>query len=234
MNPGDRRRHAPADPASEAPRDLPAAPPAVADSLVYVVDDDDSVRRALARLIRSMGLRVETFPSAEAFLAHERADLPSCLILDVRLPGPSGLDLQATLAPAQSTLPIIFITGHGTVPTSVRAMKGGAIDFLQKPFDDQELIDGIRRALSRSRAARAEGTRRAAIQRRLAGLTPREREVLRLVVAGRVNKRIAADLGAAEKTIKVHRGRVMKKMEAESVADLVRMMHQIGLETTPP
>jgi FixJ family two-component response regulator len=206
----------------------------MADSIVYVIDDDDSVRRALARLIRSMGLRVETFPSAEAFLAHELADLPSCLILDVRLPGPSGLDLQATLGQSQTTLPIIFITGHGSVPASVRAMKSGAVDFLQKPFDDQELIDGIRGALSRSRTARAAAARRAAIQRRLDGLTPREREVLRLVVAGMVNKRIAADLGAAEKTIKVHRGRVMKKMEADSVAELVRMMHQIGLETTPP
>ena len=201
---------------------------------VYVIDDDESVRRAVGRLIRSLGLAVQTFPSAEAFLAHPRPDGPSCLVVDVRLPGPSGLELQATLGPAQHTMPIIFITGHGTVPTSVRAMKEGALDFLQKPFDDQELVEAIHRALTRSRQARTEGAERAAVEGRLDTLTAREREVLRLVVTGMLNKQIAANLGVAEKTIKVHRGRMMKKMQAESVPDLVRMMHKAGLETAPP
>jgi FixJ family two-component response regulator len=203
------------------------------DAAVYVVDDDESVRKSLARLIRSVGLPVETFPSAQAFLDAPRADRPSCLILDLRLPGASGLELQTALGDAGRTLPIIFISGVATVPASVRAMKGGALDFLQKPFDEAELLDRIRQALSRSHEARAEHARRDAVQRRLDALTPRERQVLDLVVAGKLNKQIAAELGAAEKTIKIHRGRVMRKMQAESVADLVRMMHTPGVSSSP-
>ena len=203
------------------------------DAAVYVVDDDESVRKSLARLIRSVGLPVETFPSAQAFLDAPRADRPSCLILDLRLPGASGLELQTALGDAGRTLPIIFISGVATVPASVRAMKGGALDFLQKPFDEAELLDRIRQALGRSHEARAEHARRDAVQRRLGALTPRERQVLDLVVAGKLNQQIAAELGAAEKTIKIHRGRVMRKMQADSVADLVRMMHTPGVSSSP-
>jgi FixJ family two-component response regulator len=202
----------------------------ISDAVVFVIDDDESVCRALARLIRSVGLTVETFPSAAAFLDRKPVDRAACLILDVRLPGASGLELQEALGRAQRTMPIIFITGHGSVPMSVRAMKSGALDFLQKPFNDQELLDGIQRALARSRDARVEQTARAGLERRLATLTPREQEVMRLVVRGMLNKQIASTLGAAEKTIKVHRGRVMRKMQAESVADLVRMAQRVGLE----
>jgi FixJ family two-component response regulator len=196
---------------------------------VYVVEDDEGVRRALARLLRTVGLSVEAFPSAKAFLEHTLADRPACLVLDVRLPGPSGLELQTALGEAQRALPIIFVTGHGNVPMSVSAMKSGALDFLQKPFNDHELLVAVQRALAQSRQARAENAERASVQRRFEALTPREREVLSLVVAGMLNKQIAARLGAAEKTIKVHRGRVMKKMAAESVAELVRMVQRLDL-----
>jgi FixJ family two-component response regulator len=201
----------------------------VSDAVVYVVDDDESVRRALSRLCRSVGLATETFPSAKVFLEHAADDRPACLILDIRLPGPSGLHLQEELGRAGRDLPIIFITGHADVPSSVRAMKGGAIDFLQKPFNDQELLDCVQRALARSRAQRAERAERDDIRRRVDTLTPREREVLLQVVTGKLNKQIAGDLGIAEKTIKVHRGRVMQKMLANSVADLVRMVEKLGL-----
>ena len=214
---------APATHATEGRRDL------MNDAVVYVVDDDDSVCRALARLLRSVGLAAETFPSAGAFFEHPAPDLPACLILDIRLPGPSGLDLQEALSQAGRDLPIVFITGHGDVPSSVRAMKGGAIDFLQKPFNDQELLDCIQRALARSREQRIQRAERAEVQSRLDTLTPREREVLLQVVTGKLNKQIAGDLGIAEKTIKVHRGRVMQKMRANSVADLVRMVEKVGL-----
>ncbi len=200
------------------------------DAIVYVVDDDETVRRSLARLVRSVGLKVDTFASAQAFLEHKGQDRPSCLVLDVRLPGLSGLDLQTAMGQSQRTMPIIFITGLGNVPMTVRAMKGGAQDFLEKPFEDQELLDAIQRALARSRAARAEDAERADIEGRLATLTPRERQVLELVVAGLLNKQIAGELGAAEKTIKVHRGRVMKKMQADSVAELVRMTHKARVD----
>jgi two-component system, LuxR family, response regulator FixJ len=203
-------------------------------AVVYVVDDDEEIRRALARLLRSAGLPVETFPSARAFLARRLEPRASCLVLDVRLPGQSGLDLQAALEEAQLEIPIVFITGHGTVPMSVLAMKAGAIDFLEKPFDDSALLEAIRRALGRDRERRTERAARAAIQERLARLTPRERQVLELVVTGLLNKQIADVLGAAEKTIKVHRGRVMEKMQASSVADLVRMAQTIGLGGHPP
>lgn len=198
------------------------------EAVVYVVDDDPSVRRALSRLIRSVGLEAVTFPSAQAFLAYTPPDRPACLVLDVRLPGPSGLDLQSALSEAGRDVPIVFITGHGTVPTSVRAMKGGAVDFLQKPFNDQELLDSVQRALRRSTEERADRAERAELERRVASLTPREREVLVLVVAGMLNKQIADQLGIAEKTIKVHRGRVMEKMQADSVADLVRMSEKLA------
>jgi FixJ family two-component response regulator len=193
------------------------------DGIVYIVDDEETVRRSLSRLVRSAGMTAQTFTSAQAFLEHEILDEPACLVLDVRLPGLSGLDLQMTLGPRQETVPIIFITGRGSIPMSVQAMKGGALDFLRKPVDGDLLLETIERALSRSREGRAREAEHAGIARRLARLTPREREVLDLVVAGMLNKQIAAELGAAEKTVKVHRGRVMRKMEAESVADLVRM-----------
>jgi RNA polymerase sigma factor (sigma-70 family) len=202
------------------------------DGVVYVVDDDASVRRALARLISSAGLHVETFPSAKAFLEHPAPDRPGCLVLDVRLPGVSGLELQAGLGEARRRLPIIFVTGHGTVSASVRAMKAGALDFLEKPVDERELLDGIRRALTRSREVRAEQAERAAIQRRLDTLTPREREVLDLVATGMLNKQIGDRLGVAEKTIKVHRGRAMEKVGADSVADLVWMLHRLGRDAS--
>ena len=197
-------------------------------AIVYVVDDEESVCRALARLIRSVGLGVETFRSAKAFLEYAAPDKPACLVLDVRLSGPSGLDLQRALTEAGRPIPIIFITGHGDVPTSVRAMKGGAVDFLQKPFNDQELLDCIQRALAKSRGERADRAERAELSRRFETLTPREREVLAQVVTGKLNKQIAGDLGIAEKTIKVHRGRVMEKMQAPSVAVLVRMVEKLG------
>jgi FixJ family two-component response regulator len=204
------------------------------DAVVYVVDDDDSVRAALARLVRSVGLKAETFPSAKAFLEQKLPDRTACLVLDVRLPGSSGLDLQTALGQAQQIMPIIFITGYGNVPVSVRAMKGGALDFLEKPFNDEELLDAIRRALARSDQARSENAERTALQLRLNSLTAREREVLGLVITGMLNKQIAAELGAAEKTIKVHRGRVMKKMAADSVAELVRIAQKIGFSPQRP
>ena len=198
------------------------------DGIVYVVDDDASVRRALGLLIRSTGLESQMFPSAEAFLAHPVSPQPSCLVLDVRLPGPSGLDLQTALLHATRRIPIIFISGYGDVPITARAMKGGAIDFLSKPFNDQDLLDAIQRALAKDRLALADMAEREAIDRRVATLTPRERQVMALVVRGMLNKQIAAELGAAEKTIKIHRGRMMQKMAAASVADLVRMTEKIA------
>jgi RNA polymerase sigma factor (sigma-70 family) len=211
-----------------------AGPRMMPDGVVYVVDDDASVRWALARLIASAGLEVETFPSAKAFLDHTPHDRPGCLVLDMRLPGESGLDLQAALGDTRHRLPIIFVTGHGTVPASVRAMKEGALDFLQKPVDERELLDGIHRALHRSREARIEQAEQAAIRRRLATLTPREREVLDLVATGLLNKQIGDRLGVAEKTIKVHRGRAMQKMAADSVADLVRLLNRLGPHASNP
>jgi FixJ family two-component response regulator len=197
------------------------------DEVVYVVDDEETVRRSLSRLLRSAGLTVQTFPSAQAFLDQAPSNRPGCLVLDVRLPDLSGLDLQVTLGSRQATLPIIFITGRGSIPMSVQAMKGGAVDFLRKPVEADALLDAIHRALAQSRAALVREAQEGEVARRLAKLTPREREVLDLVVTGRLNKQIAAELGAAEKTVKVHRGRVMKKMEAESVADLIRMTQKV-------
>jgi len=196
---------------------------------VFVVDDDASVRKALARLIRSAGMTARTFPTAEAFLAEGHVEPASCLVLDVRLPGLNGLQLQEALSRKGYPLAIIFITGHGDVPTSVRAMKAGAVDFLQKPFEDNDLLDAIRRAIIRSRDAFAKQAESARLQRRYDTLTPRERQVLSFVVGGLLNKQVAAALGAAEKTIKIHRGRVMAKMQAASLADLVRMAGLLGI-----
>ena len=201
---------------------------------VYIVDDDPAVLRSLARLTRSAGLPAETFASAREFIARCQPDAPGCLVLDVSMPGISGLELQEWVSRASNPLPIIFITGHGDVPTSVRAMKAGAVDFLTKPVDDQELLTAVSAALRRDQEARAARAELASVRERLARLTPREREVLEHVVSGRLNKQIAADLGTVEQTIKVHRARVMRKMGVESLADLVRLAGRAGIRPPAP
>jgi FixJ family two-component response regulator len=200
--------------------------------LVFIVDDDTSVRKSLERLLRSVGLQAETFTSAREFLARPRYDGPSCLVLDVRMPELSGLALQEALAATDAQLPIVFITGHGDIAMSVKAMKAGAVDFLAKPFNDQNLIDAIQGAIAKDLQARKERAVVQDIQKRLQRLTPREREVLTLVIAGLLNKQIAAALGAGEKTIKVHRASIMQKMQVQSVVQLVRLAEKVGL--TPP
>ena len=204
------------------------------DPVVYVIDDDASFRKAVSRLLRSAGIEVEALASAREFLERPAADRPSCLVLDVRMPGPSGMDLQSALAEAGRDIPIVFMTGHGDVSTSVRAMKGGAVDFLEKPFRAPDLLGSVERGLARSRQSRVEGTERAAVERRFATLTSRERDVLRLVVTGMLNKQIAGELGIAEKTVKIHRGHVTQKMEAGSVAELVRMVQKLRPPASRP
>jgi FixJ family two-component response regulator len=199
----------------------------VSGPIVFVLDDDLSVREALRSLIRSVGLRCATFASAAEFLGFQRPDDPACLVLDVHLPDASGLDLIRELDAADDHIPIIIITGHGTIPMSVRAMKAGALEFLTKPFREEDLITALHQALERDGAARRERAEVAGLRHRLEQLTPREREVLALVATGRMNKQIAAELGTAEQTIKQHRGRVMKKLGVDSVAELVRLVERV-------
>jgi FixJ family two-component response regulator len=198
-------------------------------SIVFVVDDDASVRRAIQRLIESVGLHVESFGSAKEFLQANRSDVPSCLVLDIRLPGKSGLELQRELAEANIRIPIIFITSHGDVPMTVRAMKAGAVEFLTKPFRDQDLLDAVQLALERDRARRQQSAEIATLRERLELLTPRERQVLPLVISGLLNKQIAAEIGATEATVKVHRSQLLRKMGAHSLPDLVRMAQRLGI-----
>jgi FixJ family two-component response regulator len=200
--------------------------------VVFVIDDDASVRAALSSLIRSVGLRVEVFASASEFLAAKRTDGPSCLILDVRLPGMSGLNFQAELAKANIVIPIIFITGHGDIPMSVKAMKAGAVEFLTKPFRDQDLLDAIKVALERARSWIESEKAVSELRANFESLSPRETEVMARVTSGLLNKQIAAELGVSEVTVKVHRGNVMQKMGAKSLADLVKMADTLAIRRT--
>lgn len=199
------------------------------DATVFVVDDDAPMRESLKNLIRSVGLRAELFASAQEFLRSKRPDVPSCLVLDVRLPGLSGLDLQRRTTEAGMEIPIIFITGHGDIPMSVRAMKAGAVEFLTKPYRDQDLLDAIQQALERDRKARDQRAAMEELRSRFASLTPREREVMARVVAGLLNKQIGAELGTSETTVKIHRHQVMEKMGAGSLPELVRMADRLGI-----
>jgi FixJ family two-component response regulator len=203
------------------------------DAMVFVVDDDAPLRESLQNLIRSVGLRVEAFASAQEFLRSPRPEVPGCLVLDVRLPGLSGLDLQQRMAEGDRDMPIIFITGHGDIPMTVQAMKAGAVEFLTKPFRDQALLDAIQQALARDRQAREQRTKSEELRCRYRSLTPREREVMALVVAGLLNKQIAGELGTSEASVKVHRQHVMEKMGAGSLAALVRMADRLGIPTPP-
>jgi FixJ family two-component response regulator len=197
------------------------------EAVVFVVDDDASVRTSTERLVRSIGFRVQTFPSAREFLEGARPDGPSCLVLDIQMPGPSGLDLQQELGRSGIDMPIIFVTGHADVPTTVRAMKAGAVEFLTKPYRRQALVDAVRAAIQRNRVARDERRAATALRERYEHLTPREREVMAFVVAGRLNKQIAAELDTTERTIKFHRAHIMEKMAAASLPELVRMASQL-------
>ena len=200
-----------------------------AESIVFIIDDDPLYRASTERLLRSVGFSVESFQSARDFVGSRRPNVPSCLILDVRLPGLSGLDLQRELAEAGVHLPIICVTGHGDIPMSVQAMKAGAVEFLTKPFRDQILLDAIRQAIERDRVARQQRARDANLRRRYESLGPREHEVFKCVVSGMLNKQIADELGATERTIKFHRGHIMRKMQAKSLAELVRMAEALGI-----
>jgi FixJ family two-component response regulator len=196
--------------------------------VVYIVDDDEAVRNSLRLLLKSVGLTAQALPSAREFLDKYDPQQPGCLILDVRMPGMSGLDLQEQLNVRGAVIPVIFITGHGDIPMAVEAMQQGAFDFLQKPFRDQDLIDRIQRALAKDRSDRAELSERARVKERFESLTPREREVLDLVTSGKPNKIMAADLGVSQRTVEIHRARVMEKMHAASLAQLVRMMMDLN------
>ena len=200
--------------------------------VVFVVDDDASMRDAISRLLNAVGLTVQTFASARAFLNRRLPDVPGCVVLDVRLPGLSGLDLQREMVERGIHIPVVFITGHGDIPMSVQAMKAGAVEFLTKPFRDQDLLDAVRSGIQLDRQGRKERAELAELRDGLRQLTPREREVMSLVVAGLLNKQIALRLGTSEKTIKIHRSHVMQKMRADSLADLVRMSQKLGIETT--
>jgi len=202
--------------------------------VVFVIDDDASVRDAIADLLRSVGLAVESFGSTQEFLQSTRPNAPGCIVLDVRLPGPSGLEFQRTLSKSNIHLPVIFISGHGDIPMSVRAMKSGAIQFLTKPLPEQELLDAIQEGIERDRARRQEARLLADLQERFDSLTPREREVLALVVTGRRNKQIAAEAKLSEMTVKVHRSQIMRKMRAKSLVDLVRMADALGASSRKP
>ena len=199
------------------------------DAVVFVVDDDASMRESLKNLIRSVGMRVELFASAQEFLRSKHLDVPSCLVLDVRLQGASGLDLQRRTAEAGLQIPIIFITGHGDIPMTVRAMKAGAVEFLTKPFRDQDLLDAIQQALERDRKTREQRAEVEELRGRFASLTSRERDVMARVVAGLLNKQIGAELGTSETTVKIHRHQVMEKMGAGSLPELVRMADRLGI-----
>ncbi len=201
------------------------------EAIVFVVDDDALIRDSLKNLIRSVGLRVEAFASAQEFLRSPRPDVAACLVLDVRLKGLSGLDLQKRMADADIAIPIIFISGHGDIPMTVQAMKAGAVEFLTKPFRDQVLLDAVQQALDRDRKAREERAKVEELHSRYCSLTPREREVMALVVTGLLNKQIAGELGTSETTVKIHRHQVMEKMGAGSLADLVRMADKLGIAT---
>lgn len=196
--------------------------------VVFVIDDDASVREALKNILRSVSLKAEVFSSAEEFLASEPTSAPSCLILDVRLPGLGGLDLQRQLVETGHATPIVFITGHGDIPMSVRAIKAGAVDFLTKPFREQDLIDAVRQALERNREKRTREAETTRLRQRYASLTSRERDVLRLILRGRINKQIAAEIGLSEPTVKLHRSRLMDKMGANSLAELIQMAQTLA------
>ena len=205
--------------------------PQESDALVAIVDDDPSVRRGLQRLIRSAGWKVETFASAQEFLARPSAISPSCLVLDLQLPGLSGLDLQQRMADLGLDIPVVFLTGQGNIPASVKAMKAGAIEFLTKPVDEQNLLKAIEEAIGRDRRTRQQQTEMHALRRRYESLTAREQEVMQLVISGLLNKQIAGELTITEDTVKFHRGHVMRKMCAESLADLVRMAENLGVRS---
>jgi len=202
------------------------------DSTVFVIDDDASIRKSLSRLLRSAGYTTETFASAEEFLGRDHFNGIGCLLLDVQMPGLSGIDLQKELNKADYHMPIIFITGHGNIPMSVQAMKKGAVDFLTKPFDDKELLQTIEKAIEKDTHARAEYDESLDIRRRIELLTPRENEILPYIITGMLNKQIASKLGISEKTVKVHRGRIMEKLHVDSVAQLVRLAEKVGIK--PP
>ncbi len=198
---------------------------------VFVIDDDPSVRKSLSRLLRSVGHAVEVFASAEEFLAREHFEGIGCIILDVQMPGLSGMDLQARLSKAETSMPVVFITGHGDIPMSVEAMRKGAVHFLTKPFDDDELLGAVGEAIEKDRKAKAEQTEVQELREQIRLLTPREYEVLRYVITGMLNKQIAFTLNIAEKTVKIHRGRVMEKLRVDSVAELVRLAEKTGIES---